>query len=117
MGKNIKHSRYESIILDVINRTILFEINDKVAKHGRVTYVEITGDLSIATCYVDCIERDKIDNVVNALNKVSGLFRSKIAKSLDIYKTPQIKFKADKTIDYAENIDTIINNINKEKKK
>lgn len=116
MGKNIKHSRYESIILNSINRSILFDVNDKIAKHGRVTYVELSGDLSIATCYIDCLDRQKIDNVIKSLQKVSGLFRSKIAKDINTYKTPEIKFKPDKTIDYAKNIDTIISNINKEKK-
>ncbi len=116
MGKNIKHSRYESIIQDTINKSILFDVNDKIAKFGRVTYVELTGDLSVANCYIDCLDREKIDNVIKSLNKVSGLFRSKIAKNIDTYKTPQVKFKVDKTIDYSKNIDIIIKKINKEKK-
>ena len=116
MGKNIKHSRYESIIQDTINRSILFDVNDKTAKFGRVTYVELSGDLSFVDCYIDCLDREKINSVIQSLNKVSGLFRSKIASNIDAYKTPKIRFKIDKTIDYAKNIDIIINNINKVKK-
>lgn len=116
MGKNIKFNRYESIIMNVINRSIIVDVNDKIAKFGRITYVELKSDLSIANCYIDCLDREKIDNVITSLNKLSGFFRSKVAKNMDTYKTPQIVFKIDKTIDYAKNIDKIINMIKKEEK-
>lgn len=111
MANNIKISRYESIILNVINKAILFEVNDKIAKHGRVTYVKLTNDISIAHVYIDCLDRTKIELVTLSLNKISGLFRNKVAEAMDIYKTPKIIFKIDKTIDYAEKIDKIIKDI------
>ncbi len=118
MGNNIRISRYETTIMRVINEAITHEVNNKVVKFARVTYVQLTNDLSTATCYIDCLDRTKIDHVLENLNRLTGFFRSKIAKNMDTYKTPVIKFKIDKTIDYAENIDKIIESINnKEDKK
>ena len=118
MGNNIRISRYEATILRVINEALSHEVNNKIAKFARVTYVELTNDLSIANCYIDCLDREKIDLVLENLNRLTGFFRSKIAQNMDTYKTPVIKFKIDKTIDYAQNIDKIIESINnKEEKK
>ncbi len=112
----IKLQRLESDILTIINRTIVHEVNDKHAKFGRVSYVKLSGDLSIAKAYIECLDREKIELTVNALNKISGLFRSKVASVINTYKVPKIIFEIDKTIDYAQNIDKIINIINKDKK-
>lgn len=113
---NIKLQRLESDILTIVNRTIVTEVNDKAAKFGRATYVKLSADLSLAKVYIDCFDRTKITQTLNALNKMSGLFRSKIATALNTFKTPKISFEIDKTIDYAQNIDKIIDIINKEKK-
>lgn len=111
MSKSIKISRYEALICNLINRAILYEVNNKMVKLARVTYVNLTNDLSYATCYIDCLDRNKINNSVLALEKLSGFFRSIIAKHMQTYKTPTIKFAADKSIDYAKNIDIILKNI------
>ncbi len=111
MTNNIKIKRLESQILNIINRTIVLEVNDKVAKHGRITYVKLSNDLSLVKAYVDCQERNKIQIVVDALNKMNGLFRSKIASNINTYKAPKIIFEIDKTIDYAKNIDKIISKL------
>lgn len=116
MSTHIRIQRFESLIQTVINKTIVEEVNDKSARHGRVTYVRLSNDLSIAKVFIECLDRTKIEQTVSALNRISGLFRSKVANVINTYKTPKIVFEPDKTIDYAQNIDKIIDNINKGKK-
>ncbi|MGL4952103.1 MAG: 30S ribosome-binding factor RbfA [Mycoplasma sp.] len=113
MANQIKLMRYESIIVETINRTIVFEVKNKDAKLGRVTYCKLGNDLSICKAYIECVDRSKAKEVADALNSISGLFRSKVSEALDIYKTPKIIFEPDKSIDYAENIDKIINSLKK----
>ncbi|MGL4947974.1 MAG: 30S ribosome-binding factor RbfA [Mycoplasma sp.] len=114
MANNIKLARYESIITETINRAIVFEVSNKVAKLGRITYCKLGSDLSICKAYVECVDRERAPEIAHALNSISGLFRSKVSQALDIYKTPKIIFEIDKSIDYAENIDKIIRSIKKE---
>lgn len=111
MPNPIKLKRYEAIIAETINKTIVFDVRNPDVKLGRVTYVDLTKDLSIATAYVECANHNDFDKLLKALNSISGLFRSKVCEALDIYKTPKIVFKLDKTIQYAENIDKIIKDI------
>lgn len=112
MANEIKIKRYESLILETINKTIVFEVKNKIARQGRITYVQLSKDLSRCKAYVECQDRSKVAEVVNELNSISGLFRSKVCEVLDIFKTPKIIFELDKTIDYAENIENIIKQIN-----
>ncbi len=111
MANQIKIKRYESIILDVVNKTITYEVKNKYPKMARATYAKLTNDLSQCEVFVDTYDRDHEAKIVEELNKISGLFRSKVCEALDIYKTPKIIFKQDKTIQYAENIDKIIKSI------
>lgn len=113
MPNEIKLKRYESLILSALNKTICFEVENKLAKQGRITYVKLTNDLSICKAYVETTDRDQAPKVAAALNQITGLFRSRVCEVLDIYKTPKILFEIDKSIDYAENIDRILDNITK----
>lgn len=111
MANDIKIKRYEAIIIDVINKTITYEVNNKYPKLARATYVKLAHDLSQCEVFVDTYDREHQDRILQELNKISGLFRSRVCEALDIYKTPKIIFKIDKTIQYAENIDKIIKSI------
>lgn len=111
MANEIKLKRYEATIVETINRTIVFEVKNKIAKNGRVTYAQLTNDLSLCKAYIECLDRTTVQVVADNLNEISGLFRSKVAEALNIYKTPKILFLPDKSIDYADNIDKIISKL------
>lgn len=115
MGENIKIARYESIILTVVNNAFKLEVKNKVLKFATATSVKLTNDLSLATIYLDCLDRNKIDNVTSEANRLKGFFRAKLSKALNTYKTPDIKFVVDSVIDYADNIERLFREINKEK--
>lgn len=113
MPNDIKIKRYESLILQTINKAISTEVNNDYAKQARATYCKLSKDLSICKVYVDTLSHSNKSKVIDNLNRISGFFRSKVCEVLDIYKTPKILFEIDKSIEYAENIDKIIKSINK----
>ena len=55
------------------------------------------------------MDPDKIDELVAFLDNRKGYLRSQLAKSLSIYKTPELKFVADKLYDQAHEMDVKIN--------
>ena len=115
MSNQIKISRYESIIQSVINDTIINEVNNKIVKFATVTAVRLSSDLSMAKVYLDCLDRNKIENVVFESNKLKGLFRSKIAQKLNTFRTPSLVFVSDESIDYANKIENLFKEINGKK--
>lgn len=112
MANDIKIKRFESLIQDRINKIIVTEINDPKLKMVRVTYVKLTKDLSQAVVHVD--SHYKNVEILNKLKRVSGLFRSKIATDMNTFRTPVLIFKFDKSIEYAQKIDKIIEDIKKD---
>lgn len=115
MANKIKLARYEETIKQVINNALTYETNNKYAKFASVVSVSLTNDLSYAKIYIDCLDRKSIDKVIENLNKIKGFLRTKVSHALNIYKTPQLIFQSDTTIDYVKKIDELFEEINKKK--
>lgn len=116
MTNKIQLARYEEIIKQVLNNALNYEVNNRWAKNATVTNVTLTNDLSFAKIYIDCLNRQNISKIISNLNLVKGFLRTKVSKTLNIYKTPSLVFYPDRTIDYAEKIESLIDQINKENK-
>lgn len=117
MPNNVKLARYESIIKDTLNNALNYEVNNKLAANATVTRVELTNDLSVARIYLDCLHRENIDKIITNVVKVSGFLRNKVAHALNAYKAPELRFMADKTIDYANNIENLLKQIKEKEEK
>ncbi len=111
MANKIKIERYESLIKDIINNALYYEVNDKIAHHANVTYVKLTNDLSFANVYLDCLHRENIEKVISHMVKIKGFLKSKISKQFTTYKIPELRFYPDNTLDYAANIDKLLKEI------
>jgi len=113
---NYKIQRYESVIQERINKTIVFKITNKYVKMARVSYVKLDRNLNNAKVYLDCQKREEKALILENFQKLTALFRAEIAHELDLFKTPRITFFHDLSIEHAEKIDKIISEIHKEEK-
>ena len=73
-----------------------------------VTAVDIGPDLQHAAVYVMPLGGDNSDKIVEALNRASGFFRSRLASELDLRYTPKVTFKIDRSFDEAAHIDKLL---------
>ena len=100
-----------------ISLIISNEIKDPRLKNINVTAVKVSDDIGIATAFYTIIGKSvkkddsEIDNEI--LKKFSGMIRSKIAKKIKIRRVPKIIFRFDESIEYSENIENLLRNINK----
>lgn len=109
-------AKKESVILKYLDEQLL-RINSPKIEQVCFTDLKLSLDNSYCEVYVDCRERKKIDEVVRFLNKNSGLFRTYLAKNMSLYKVPIIRFHPDAVIDNIIKINSIFNEINKNKEK
>ncbi|OYW69522.1 MAG: ribosome-binding factor A, partial [Aerococcus viridans] len=106
-----------------VSQEILRDVNDILRKNVKdprvegvtITDVDITGDLQQATIYYTTLselasEREKAQK---GLTKASGLVRSEIGKRLNLYKTPEITFERDRSIEYGSHIDKLLAQLRK----
>lgn len=108
---NFSTQRLESDILSIVNKTLLNEIYDQDIRKCSFTGVKLTNDNSYVTIYVDTYDRKQIDYFVKKLTDARGIFRTAIAKNTKTYKTPEVIFKKDESIDNTIKIEKILDNL------
>ena len=74
-----------------------------------VTEVKMSPDLRNARAYILPLGGKDTNKVVTVLTEFSHLVRKALSKKLDIKFLPRISFVGDKTFDYAEKIEKLIN--------
>ena len=77
-------------------------------KNITVTEVRMSPDLKNARVYVIPLGGKDTENAVNVLTKFSYLIRKALSKKIDMKFLPKVSFIADKSFDYAEKIEKLI---------
>ena len=109
---SVTRQRLASNIKRHISAIILYDMNDKDVGHVTVTDVELTRDMSYATVYVTFFdERGVPTERIDALNQAKGFIRTQLAQRLNTYKTPDLIFKYDDSLNKGQRIDEILKNI------
>ena len=79
-----------------------------ITKNITVTEVRMSPDLKNARAYVIPLGGKGTDNTVNVLTKFSYLIRKALSKKIDMKFLPRVSFIGDKSFDYAEKIEKLI---------
>lgn len=111
---SVAKERLASNINRHISNIILNDLKDKNMGHVTVTDVVVSNDMSYATVYVTFFDdRGVPTERVEALNKAKGFIRTQLSKQLTTYKTPDIRFKYDNSLNAGARIDEILKDIKK----
>lgn len=98
---------------DIISR----KIKDPRVGFVTVTDVELTGDLQQATVYISVLGDEVAkEETLKGLNKAKGFIRSEIGQRIRLRKTPELIFEFDESLEYGNRIESLINELHKEKK-
>lgn len=112
--KSLKSKKIGSLFVREISRIILEEVKEPKTKEATITDCDVTNDLSFAKVYFTCLNREEKDIVEKALNKAANYIELSLSKKVDIRKMPQISFHYDTSIEYGEEIEKKIEELNKD---
>ena len=107
-----KKLRIQNLIAKNLSE-IIHDMKDDITNLASINQVEVNQDFSMAKVYVTHLQPENIDPLINFLTHNKGQIRSKLAKTLDIYKIPDIQFIKDDLFDQGQKIDNIINSWHK----
>ena len=79
-----------------------------ITKNITVTEVRMSPDLKNARAYVIPLGGKNTEDAVNVLTKFSYLIRKALSKKIDMKFLPKVSFIGDKSFDYAEKIEKLI---------
>ncbi|MDR3022005.1 MAG: 30S ribosome-binding factor RbfA [Clostridiales bacterium] len=95
---------------------IIRDLKDyRITEMVSVTGVEVSKDLEFAKVYVSIYgDSDKVQSTFEGLLASSGYIRKELTKHFkDIRHTPQVRFMLDTSMEYAEKINKLIDDVKK----
>ena len=118
MIKNSNHSpfsqrqlRVGELIKQSLGQIFLREeakVPTLITKNITVTEVRMSADLKNARAYVIPLGGKDTENTVNVLTEFSHLIRKALSKKIHMKFLPKVYFVGDKSFDYAEKIEKLI---------
>ena len=90
-------------------------LKDPRAGFITITEVELTRDYSHATVWYTVMDEKTREVTAEALDNAKGHLRSELAKRIKVFKTPELQFEYDESIERGMNISSLIDQANSEK--
>lgn len=118
MARNYRVGRLGQEIQREVDDILMKRVRDPRVQGVTITGVEVTGDLQQATIYYSILS-DKAsagEKTQAGLDKATGLIRRELGARLSIYVTPEIKFERDRSVQYGDRIDQLLQKIKNEEK-
>ena len=110
---SIKIERLNNTFVEQISNILKTEIKDDRINFVTVTAAKITNYFSIEKIYVTVLNDNEKENIIKLLNKASNFIERELSKRIQIRKMPNITFVYDESIEYANHIENIIEEIEK----
>ncbi|KAA8433493.1 MULTISPECIES: 30S ribosome-binding factor RbfA [Weissella] len=114
--QNFRVGRLEQEIQREVNDLLLKRIRDPRVEGVTVTGVEVTGDLQQAKIFYSVLSELASVNkkAADGLDAATGLIRKELGSRLRIYKTPELKFVKDESVQYGDKIDDLIRQLHQD---
>ena len=80
----------------LLNELLLTEVKDPRLKPARVSEVEVSGDLSLATIFFNTLGLDDDPAPIKeGFEQARGFFRSRVGQALQLRRVPELRFRHD----------------------
>lgn len=117
MRKNsIKNTRINGEVLRELSNIIRGEIKDpRINPMTSVVSVEVAPDLKTCKAFISVLgdEQSQKDTLAG-LRSAEGYIRMKLAKSINLRNTPEIRFILDQSIEYGVKMSKMIDDVTRE---
>ena len=108
----IKQARTAENIKQIVSQVLTMEVSDPRLFGLTVTSVDIDRELSHANIYVNALgEEDRQEEVMEALARANGFFRSQVAQRMRLRKTPLLHFHWDPTLERVNRLESILSDL------
>lgn len=117
MRKNsIKNTRINGEVQRELSNIIRGEIKDpRINPLTSVVAVEVAPDLKICKAYISVLgDEESQAKTLAGLKSAEGFIRSKLAKTVNLRNTPEIRFVLDQSIEYGVKMSKMIDEVTKD---
>ena len=117
MRKNsIKNTRINGEVQRELSNIIRGEIKDpRINPLTSVVAVEVAPDLKTCKAYISVLgDEESQAKTLAGLKSAEGFIRSKLAKTVNLRKTPEIRFVLEQSIEYGVKMSKMIDEVTKD---
>ena len=117
MRKNsIKNTRINGEVQRELSNIIRGEIKDpRINPLTSVVAVEVASDLKTCKAYISVLgDEESQAKTLAGLKSAAGFLRSKLAKTVNLRNTPEIRFVLDQSIEYGVKMSKMIDEVTKD---
>jgi ribosome-binding factor A len=93
----------------LLNELLLSEVKDPRLAGVRVSEVQVSGDLGVATVYFGTLDmKDDPADAVEAFERGRGFLRSRVGQALGLRRVPELRFRHDTSARRASELSRLI---------
>jgi ribosome-binding factor A len=101
--------RLGDLIQRELSDLIRLELRDpRVAMFITITSVDVSPDMSHAKVFFTILEKDKLEDTLHGLKRSAGFLRSRLAKRITMYTTPELRFEYDESVERGDRLSRLI---------
>jgi ribosome-binding factor A len=93
----------------LLNELLLSDVKDPRLAGVRVSEVEVSGDLGVATVYFNTLGLDEDPAAIKeGFEQARGFFRSRVGQALQLRRVPELRFRHDSSAQRAAELGRLI---------
>ena len=100
--------RVADLIQRELSDLIRREVRDPRVGMITLTSVDVSPDLSHAKVFFTLLQKEKIDETTQALQRTAGFLRSQLAHRMKMYTTPELRFVYDESVERGDRLSRLI---------
>lgn len=109
---SIRQDRMADEIRDIVASCFTGgRMSDPRLQNVTITAVKISPDLQIASVYFRIMPGEDIAKAQKGLERATGFFRARLAESLDVRRTPNLRFFYDESVEHGAKIEDLLTKI------
>jgi ribosome-binding factor A len=102
-------------VADLIQRElselIRLEVRDPRVGMLTITSVDVSPDLSHAKVFITLLQKEKVEDTLQGLQRAAGFLRSQLAQRMKMYTTPELRFVYDESVERGDHLSRLIDSV------
>jgi len=106
--KSGRPQKLGDLIQREVSELIRLEVRDPRVGMITITSVDVSPDMTHAKIYFTVLEKDKLQDTLEGLKRSAGFLRAQLAKRVQMYTTPELRFVYDESVERGDRLSRLI---------
>ena len=106
--KSGRPQKLGDLIQREVSDLIRLEVRDPRVGMITITSVDVSPDMTHAKVFFTVLEKDKLQDTLEGLKRSAGFLRAQLAKRVQMYTTPELRFVYDESVERGDRLSRLI---------